>query len=170
MNNKFVMCLGSVLVMVRAEGGHDTTAGDGEPLAEPLMGSISLPSFPHSFPLTEFTNYGINSHLMPSGSAQGGRERPYSMAGSVPVNAYRNPTSGLRYPQPPTTFQASGGLAGVGEQVLLAGYPGGGAALGGYGGAAVTRLDPVDYSDYRDEAQAQEGTLEAALHTLWSHR
>ncbi|XP_071523815.1 uncharacterized protein [Panulirus ornatus] len=206
---KFIMCWGSVLVlmliMAESSGNQDTSSDGGErdALAEPLMGSITLPSLPASFPLSEFTNYGVQSHLMPSappGSAQdltkGRLGRPYPspglrmetrtpvMPGSVPVNSYYNPTAGFhpRYPyiyQPhPSnpTLETSDGFPGVSsgveKDVVLAGYSGAsGGDPGGYGGASIAKMDPLDYTDYvEDDNQAQKGTLEAALHTLWSHR
>ena len=36
-------------------------------------------------------------------------------------------------------------------------------------GSSLSRLDLSDYSDYLDE-KSEEGTLEAALNTLWSHK
>ena len=44
-----------------------------------------------------------------------------------------------------------------------------GATLGGYGGSSISRLDPLDYLDYT-ESNSEEGTLEAALNSLWEHK
>ncbi|KAK7086043.1 hypothetical protein SK128_011635, partial [Halocaridina rubra] len=202
-----VLCL---LYTAEGEGPpvKDVIKGTAVPTAEALMGTVVMPVFPSSFPLEEFTDYGVHSQFMPSAPS---RPRPdYSesrlgqsynnqndksridsgsiMAGSVPVNTYHNPTTGLaQYQNSPhrrtdllfrdsnPTWGSSWGNGGVGEGVLRSksDYSSGN-SHGNLRRPSIDRFDIYGYSDfafnYEDrEEKPEDGTLQAALYTLWEH-
>ncbi|KAG7173543.1 uncharacterized protein LOC121860428 [Homarus americanus] len=175
--------------------GHSGDDGMVTAVAEPLMGTVRMPALPSSFPIIEFTDYGIQGHLMPPKDprpnhhlAKGRQGQPYQppsqqvhakntfLAGSVPINAYHNPTTDLlsRYPNSPSPNPSwsspgvTGGLPGKEMDLRMLGTSDKDARLGDYGGASTHRLDYTQYFAENDEAK--QGTLEAALHTLWTHR
>lgn len=161
------------VVEAPSEGVSEGEAG----VAQPLMGSVVVPSFPSTFPFMEFTDYGVLGHLAPSarplrpsGSpshALGSRhgrlpnhnhrhrhddEADPILQGSVPVNAYHNPTTGVKGSRwaPSASSDTSSW----------------GSSRGGRPGSAGPFDNTLDGGDDGDG----EGTLKAALNTLWSHR
>ncbi|XP_064121994.1 LOW QUALITY PROTEIN: uncharacterized protein LOC135226405 [Macrobrachium nipponense] len=205
--------------------------------AEPLLGTMVMPAVPQSFPLVEFTDYGVQGQLMPSARQRHGA-RPHVenrfgynarvppvggrrthggsvIPGSVPVNTYHNPTTGLAEirngkisNRPRVTHGGSGSSPYAGGASWDHGTGGGGGGGGGGGslikstgygsirresnsagyGGVIDRSNPIDYFDYREESEEEgiddvhgisggydlndegQGTLHAALQTLWEHR
>ncbi|XP_047481454.1 uncharacterized protein LOC125033918 [Penaeus chinensis] len=144
-------------------------------VAQPLMGTVVVPSFPSTFPFMEFTDYGVLGHLAPSarpsrpsGSPSHALESRHGrlpnhnnrhrhddaadpiLQGSVPVNAYHNPTTGVKGSR--WAPSASSDTASWGS------------SWGGRSGSAGP------FENTLDGGGDGEGTLKAALNTLWSHR
>ncbi|XP_045598494.2 uncharacterized protein [Procambarus clarkii] len=183
------MCWLGVLALVLVSAASSASSGvprlgDGRQVPQPLMGTVVIPAIPSTFPFIEFTDYGIQSHLAPLAepphlnkglveSSHRSGDKNSIMEGSVPINAYLDPLSGLarhsESPAPHRPLVPVGGSVGATrtatrKEALLPRYSGGAERFGGYGGMPFGILDPTE------EDVAQQGTLQAALHTLWAHR
>ncbi|XP_069938681.1 uncharacterized protein [Cherax quadricarinatus] len=143
---------------------------------QPLTGTAMMSALPSS-QLMEVAHYGIKERHLPSEAPRHPhrpveRNRKPIPRGSVAINTYYNPTTGLaRHPHSPGVDSpraypgAPEGSAGT-VSVWMDSLPSG---KDGKPGTSVRSLDPLEYL-VEDEDEAEPGTLQAALHTLWTQR